>query len=261
MIIWSRHPHLDVDDDGFYELVVNTKYSVVAYNFNGVLETNFPINPVLQSDETISGSTLLFDVSGDKETDILFITSGGQIFAYFTSGDLIPGFPFSAGGQVSLSPVAFDIDSDDQSEIFVLSNNSTLFGWQLNSAFLDNELWWYQSVYKPGGNHFIYRQLAATGLPVTDLMPANKAYVYPNPNIEKYTNIRYYLRDAANVNIKIFDLAGDLVASFDGPGNGMVDNEIQWDLNSVSSGVYLCRVEAVSASEKSVQIIKVMVIN
>jgi M6 family metalloprotease-like protein len=251
----------DVDDDGFYELVVCTKYSVVAYNFNGVMETNFPLKPVLQPNETITGSILLFDVSGDQKTDMLFMTTAGQIFAYSTSGNLISGFPFSAGGQVSLSPIAFDIDSDDRVEIFILNDNSALFGWQLNSIFLENEFWWYQSIYKPTGNHFVAKQLAATGLPVTDLMPANKAYVYPNPNIEKYTKIRYYLRDAANVNIKIFDLAGDLVATLDAPGNGMVDNEIRWDLNGVSSGVYLCRIEAVSASEKSVQIIKVMVIN
>ena len=176
-------------------------HSIDAHN-HGVLETNFPFNPVLQSNETITGSALLIDVSGDSKTDVLFLTDAGQIFAYSTSGNLIPGFPFSAGGQVSLSPIAYDIDYDDQLELFILNDNSTLFGWQLNSSFLENELWWYQSIYKSTGNHFVSKQLAATGLPVSDLMPANKAYVYPNPNIEKYTNIRYYLHDAANVNIK-----------------------------------------------------------
>ena len=251
----------DIDADGFYEIIVSTKYYVFAYNFNGVQETNFPLSPDLQPDEIIVGSILALDVSGDQKTDILFNTSKGQIFAYSGDGNLVPDFPFSAGGEVNLTPVAFDIDNDDQLEFFLLNTNSTLFGWQLQAGFSENELWWFQSAYNPTGNHYISRQLTPAGLPVTDLMPGKKAYVYPNPNIEAYTNIRYYLRESADVNIKIFDLAGDLVASLSGPGQGMVDNEVRWDLNGVSSGVYLCRIEAVAAGDKSVQIIKVMVIN
>ena len=251
----------DIDDDGYYEIVVNTESAVYAYNYNGSLVSNFPIYPVLQPDESITGSVLIIDISGDRKSDILFNTSSGQVFAYDISGEMIPGFPFSAGGNMSLTPVAYDIDSDDQVEIFVLNDSAMIYGWEVDSDFQQSELWWYQSAYRPTGNHFVINQLAASGLPVTGLMPDKKAYVYPNPNIEKYTNIRYYLRESANVDIKIFDLAGDLVTSFAGPGNGMVDNEIRWDLNGVNSGVYLCRIEAVSAGDKSVQIIKIMVIN
>ncbi len=251
----------DIDDDGYYEIVVNTESAVYAYNYNGSPVSNFPIYPVLQLNESITGSALILDINGDIKSDILFNTSFGQIFAYDVSGEMMPGFPFSAGGNMSLTPVAYDIDSDDQLEFFVLNDRTMIYGWEVNSDFQQNELWWYQSVYRPTANHFVLKQLTASGLPVTSLMPEKKAYVYPNPNIEKYSNIRYYLRESANVDIKIFDLAGDLVASFAGPGNGMVDNEIRWDLNGVNSGVYLCRIEAVSAGDKSVQIIKIMVIN
>ncbi len=251
----------DMDDDGYYEIVVNTGASILAYNHNGSIVSNYPINPVLQSDESITGSALIIDVDGDEKSDILINTSLGQVFAYDIAGNLLSGFPFTAGGAVSLTPVAFDIDSDNLLEVFVLNDANTMYGWELDSGFQVNKLWWYQSAFRPTGNHFVAKQLVATGLPVNDLMPEKKAYAYPNPNIEKFTHIRYYLRESATVDIRIFDLAGDLVAAFPGPGSGMVDNEVSWDLDNVSSGVYLCRIEAVSASEKSVQIIKIMVIN
>jgi hypothetical protein len=37
-------------------------------------------------------------------------------------------------------------------------------------------------------------------------------------------------------------------------------NEIRWDLENISSGVYLCRLEAVSASDKQIRLIKILVI-
>ena len=61
-------------------------------------------------------------------------------------------------------------------------------------------------------------------------------------------------------NIKIFDVAGDIVTSFSGPGIGRMPNEIQWDLSDVSSGIYLCHIEARSAVETQIQVIKIMVV-
>ena len=58
-----------------------------------------------------------------------------------------------------------------------------------------------------------------------------------------------------------FDLAGDLVKTFHAQGEGMVENEISWDLTHVASGIYLCRVEARSAKETDVEFIKIMVVH
>ena len=109
-------------------------------------------------------------------------------------------------------------------------------------------------------NHFITETLNLPNIPSTDLLPSDGVYNYPNPNTENYTKIRYYLREDATVNIKIFDVAGDIVSSFPGPGLGKIANEIQWDLSDVSSGIYLCRVEAKSVSETQVRLIKIMVV-
>ena len=92
-------------------------------------------------------------------------------------------------------------------------------------------------------------------------MPSKRVFTYPNPNAGTFTTIRYYLNEAAQVKIRIFDSAGKPVDSFNGSGEGGIDNEIQWNVSGVASGVYLCRVEAKSATAKSSKIIKIMVVH
>jgi hypothetical protein len=85
-------------------------------------------------------------------------------------------------------------------------------------------------------------------------------YNWPNPNIDNFTFIRYFLTDEADVTIKIFDMAGDLVDEFTGTGNSGTANELKWDLVDVQSGVYFARVEAQNSQKSEVRIIKIAVI-
>jgi hypothetical protein len=92
------------------------------------------------------------------------------------------------------------------------------------------------------------------------LMPAKSVYNYPNPTEGNSTTIRYRLNEDAAVKISIYDTAGDLVEELSGPGLAQADNEIQWNLQNVQSGVYLARVEAKGQGETSVAIIKIAVV-
>jgi len=94
----------------------------------------------------------------------------------------------------------------------------------------------------------------------SELMPEKTVYNWPNPNIEDYTFIRYYLTRQAEVKIKIFDLAGDFVDDFIGPGQAQTANEVRWNLHNVQSGVYLARIEAKSSDKTEVKIIKIAVV-
>jgi hypothetical protein len=101
--------------------------------------------------------------------------------------------------------------------------------------------------------------LSATPL-TSEFFPASRAYNWPNPVYNGKTQIRYFVRDDATVSVRIFDLAGDLVTSFSGPGIGGVDNEVAWDVSGVQSGIYFARIEATSASSSGVAIVKVAVV-
>ena len=141
-----------------------------------------------------------------------------------------------------------------------MTDNGDMFSWQLNSKRSETNLWWNQYNLDATNNNFISEKLTPSPVGTTSLMPDNSVFNYPNPNTQNFTTIRYFLKEDATVDIKIFDLAGDLVSNFEGPGQGNVHNERRWELTDVSSGVYLCRVEANSTSDKSVKIIKIMVV-
>jgi hypothetical protein len=68
------------------------------------------------------------------------------------------------------------------------------------------------------------------------------------------------VRDNARVRIKIFDLAGDLVADFAGPGVGGLDNEVLWDVSGIQSGVYFARIEATGDAGSGIAIVKIAVV-
>jgi len=250
----------DADEDGFYEIFLNLSDRIYGLYYNGALVNNFPIHPYLQNDEQLIGTPLLFDLDGDQHTDILTCSSKGQIFAFNLKGRLLPGFPLSAGGKVLASPLSTDYDSDDRPELFVITTAGIVFAWQLETSASENKIWWNQSLFNYTANNFIPDFLVPETPGGTELMPAGQAYNYPNPNTGNFTILRYYLREDAQVAIKIFDLAGDLVDHFTGPGQGQIHNEVRWELKDISSGVYLCRIEAVSVREKQIRLVKILVI-
>jgi hypothetical protein len=166
----------------------------------------------------------------------------------------------SAGGKMAVSPLLIDVDNDNNLELFTMNQDGFVSCWQFDEGYISENLWWTQHSYSVENNLFINRPLTPAISTENDLLPARKVYNFPNPNIDDFTYIRYYLTDNADVNILIFDLAGDIVDSFKGPGNYGVDQQIKWNVSDIESGVYLCRIEAKSASKSDVRIIKIMVI-
>jgi hypothetical protein len=249
----------DLDLDGFYEILFTTSKGVHAYKYNGARVTNFPLFPVLGDGESVLGTPLILDLDADGACDVAFATTAGRIYVYSQTGDLFQGLPFSTGSAMTGSPAAGDIDGDLRFELFGV-NGSDLYAWEFPGELDASISTWTQAAYDPSNNHLIDRFLAKVPSPIEELLPPGMAFVYPNPNVENYTNIRYYLNKDARVTVSIFDLAGDLVTRFDGPGNGAVDNEVRWQLDGVSSGVYLCRIEAAAEGEQAIRLIKVMVI-
>ena len=80
--------------------------------------------------------------------------------------------------------------------------------------------------------------------PGATFFPPDRAYNWPNPVYNGMTYFRYFVRDNSSVNIRIFDLAGDLVTTLNGQGTGGIDNEIAWDCSRIQSGVYFARLES-----------------
>ena len=87
--------------------------------------------------------------------------------------------------------------------------------------------------------------------------------VLQNPGIEEsvWKAIRYFLNYEARVNVRIYDLSGELIDILSKSSLGQTNDEIIWDISDVESGVYLARVEAASTGRpSSVAFIKIAVV-
>ena len=119
----------------------------------------------------------------------------------------------------------------------------------MNSPYDSSKTPW--PMYLHDAQHTGYEGSAPVPRPLTsEFFPASRAYNWPNPVDRAHgykTHIRYYVKNPANVHIRIFDLAGDQVTEFDGPGAGGLDNEVDWNVANIQSGIYFARIEAALA--------------
>ena len=240
-------------DDNIY-IVFNNGSNLEARNFEGSLADNYPITD--PEGKNFVSTPLAMDFEGDDRSELITFTEDGRIFAYDgPSGRLVDGFPISSGAMPSAVPVLF---SDKGKPSFAVVDKNNLFSaWNLGSV--DGIYYWSEK----NGNIFnsSFIPAAESGFVINEFFPKNRAYNYPNPVYDGQTYIRYYVSEAAKINIKIFDLAGGFVAELNDYASGGLDSETHWDVSNIQSGVYLARIEAVSNSGISEsQIIKIAVV-
>jgi len=251
----------DVNGNGNYDLVFNDPAAICAINNRGNVLTNFPLRASLTAGETLIGTPLIADLNGDNQPDFIAATNQGQLVGLDVKGQPIAGFPLATGGHISLTPLLADLENSGKYSLLALTDSGTLYAWHFySSAPLAQERRWTQANRNAANN--IYISTVLNYRPVAQgLMPNKTVFNYPNPNRGSFTNIRYYLNDAAKVTIKIYDTAGTPVDAFEGPGRGGAANEIRWDVSTRASGVYLCKIQADSGRQTAFKIIKIMVIH
>jgi hypothetical protein len=86
-----------------------------------------------------------------------------------------------------------------------------------------------------------------------------KVFAYPNPARRGPVTIRYSLDESSQVELSIYDLAGNEIIKASATGIGGLDNEWIWDASSIAPGVYFCRVQAMQAGKEVVEFCKVAI--
>jgi hypothetical protein len=260
------NPFLKGQDEQF-QYFVTGENRLHSFNYNFTQSSDFPVQ-VYDPDRDLNLPlspllNLFFDQSARQVIGLVVTDPSGIIDGFDLSGNRLVDFPLAAGDSLLVSPLLTDIDGDGDVEIAAVTRHGALYLWDLASPF--DRYGWNQIYYDEMNSNRNNNPLPANPYPAEEkrydqLLPEKLVYNWPNPNIENYTFIRYYLTDEAQVTIKIFDLAGDLVTEFSGSGYPQTDNEIRWDLQSVQSGVYLARIEARSNQKQEVRIIKIAVV-
>ena len=99
-------------------------------------------------------------------------------------------------------------------------------------------------------------------VPSGALLASGSVYTYPNPAKGDSLTFKFLPADASYVVIDVYNVAGEKVARLEKAGcPGGVTSEITWLIKNVASGVYVYRVEAMSASGKKAVTKKLAIIH
>lgn len=252
----------DVDGNRYPDIIFIANNRIYAYSRVGTLVDHFPIKintPGVESSEMIASSPILADLDGDGIPEIIVGSNENQLIAFHANGDLAAGFPLSTGGTITATAAISDLENDGDADIAVASEDGFLYLWDLPNDYDPGTIPW-ASLFKDPRNTNANPEVFQQEPPSGRLMPTNLVYNYPNPTEGDKTTIRYRLNFPAVVRIKIYDLAGDFVDELFGPGIAQADNEVDWQLNNIESGVYLARIEAQAGAQTDVTIIKIAVV-
>jgi hypothetical protein len=266
----------DIDGDGEKDVIVLAGDRLIAVNRTGATLAGFPI--VAPNRSRFVGDPLIGDVNGDGQMEILVSLASGNVAAYDNNGRPLIGFPIqlSATGETSLAffqtaigtigvagltkPLTIQVIPDgSRSSSFTSGSSSTLQALEIAKPYRPGYIAWSQ--YLKDGRHSNYDATAGGTNPVSgDFLPRSRVYNWPNPVYGTTTQIRYYTPEDASISIKIFDLAGLIVAEFQVLSKGGLDGEVPWDVSKIQSGVYLARVEATGSTRSEVAIIKIAIV-
>jgi len=230
----------DVDLDGYPDIIIGGLNAVYAFNSELLLKTDFPIQP---SDEFVRNDVIAAPITADIQTgevpEIVFPTIVGNIYSFGKVAST--GFPLSAGELGAGSPV---YTSDGTTgKLGFLGADGWFYLWDMDKD--TTKQFWPMGGHDPAGTYVFNQNLLLAPKPLEASLPQDKFYSYPNPVTNGSTTIRYFLgEDANSVSLKIFDLSGQEISTLTGTTIGGTDNEIIWNCNDVTPGVYRCVIEA-----------------
>ncbi len=273
----------DLDRDGYLEVVLISGNKLYAFNHNGSICNNFPVElkcrlqniiiPWVNDEDTlnkyveaITSSPVLADINKDGYLEIIF-GAGTKVYAYHWNGKKVYGFPLGCGDEVYSTPAVCNLDGDNSLELLVLSEfqGDTLIDtipygrlhcWELYGD-TSSVVW---GLFRGDPAHTgVYTSTIEYPAPTISTLLSH-VYNYPNPIYGGRTTIRYFLAQRAEVNIKIFNIAGELVGEYSGTNTPKQENEVSLDVSRFATGLYIFRVEAKTPSKTEIKLNKFAII-
>lgn len=262
---FSSAPALgDIDADGELELLLATENQFIARELvSGVSTLNYPAkidNAAGQNLIIPSPAFFNSEKNAEKWPHAIVGTSTGQIIGFDNNGNSVAGFPLSTGKPIVSSPLITPVnESDFGMLLFAVSHDGSVSAWKIDRSIDEKSVW--SQFGSQSGHTFNNIRWDEKTPKSADLMPKKRVFCYPNPSEDGHTFIRYTLNDnVENVNIRIYDIAGELVTQITNGGTFPGDHEVTWDVSNIQSGAYIARVEAQANSGNVVEFIKIAVV-
>lgn len=241
----------DIKNNGNNYILFTAGESLYAYSINGVLAENFPVNFENELTKFIASA----DFINNKDSEIFILDKSGNLYSIGgIRGEIVSLFPLSIGTKAVTNPSFFR----NNGKLSILSAcEGIVKAFQIGA---DEGLVNWSGTYVNYQNTNVVVAAQSINM-VSNFFPENKVYNYPNPVYGGETKIRFYVSEDSDVNVKIFDLAGDFVAELSGRGSGGFENEITWNVNNIQSGIYLAKVEVKGSIKGTAsKIIKIAVV-
>ncbi|HMB67809.1 MAG TPA: FG-GAP-like repeat-containing protein, partial [bacterium] len=248
----------DLDRDGLLEIALTSSGDgqLHAFNYNGTEMSGWPIVPKLADHPGESGDHPPFsgpavaDVNGDGRQEVLVGLPDFTIRAYDAAGREVDGFPMVTGSEMRSVPCVLDANGDSRLDLFAQCTDGSVYARILAGAAGESNPAWGMF----GGGPRLHGSFPASRLPAApaleDLVLRGPVTVYPNPvrGARDRITVRYTLgargEGATNVDIRLYNLAGEEVASLPGTTFPNTENVVTLPGDSLASGVYLCSVRA-----------------
>ncbi len=244
----------DLDGNGNIELLVETTFGIEAFTSSGTIVTNWPF--VTETDSlTYEYSKFTSGIGGRG-----FACSSlrdGKLFVWDESGTISSGGgPFSFGDNPRGYPILREFAGDDQTRIMSVANDGLISAY--STSFEPSG--WHTGMDRGGERCWPTEQLpsvASSG----DLLNEEQFFVWPNPVTSGTGQIRFVPGHDSQYNIRVFNIAGELVADFSGDAPARVPWEVSWNTGNLAPGVYYVCLELSSSGETAEALFQAAVVN
>lgn len=240
----------DADGDGRNDIVISLGDRLMVFNYALSSVDYYPLVRTAKS-------ALAVRLQGAKQ-DAIFVVGEGELSQLTTRAKQAEGFPVPL--PLDASVVLFPFGKNDPTlGIAAAGSDGYLYVFNTPNRVGQNSLVW-RSMYADERNSNHAASLGAVDAPIAEFFPSERCYNWPNPTYEPTTKIRYYVSQSADIEIKIYDTAGEKVDEMKAKAIGGTDNEIEWLVSKMQSGVYLAHVKATAGSLSGEKIIKIAVV-
>lgn len=230
----------DPDSDGFIDMAIETASGVVVYEASGFMLSDWP--EMLDGDPSGLRSENSSGCGGSGFA--AHFARDGRVFLRGALGDVLPGFPLSTGdGPVGI-PILIDHDQDGDYGLAACDESGWIGLWD---DVMTSGGWF------PGLDFSGTHSWPSTLLPAASSgsggISSGTFFVYPNPVRGDLGRIRFETGTDSDYSIRVFNIAGELVSSFDGECSAGLACEVEWDTSDLSPGLYFVCLSADGSEE------------